>query len=80
MIFFADPAERHLIQTLLIGTVTVIVVTSLLVVDFFDHPYRDRPGGLRPAAMEATLSTLERNIPTVSPGLVIPCDERGDPI
>ena len=80
MVFFADPAERHGIQALLIGTVTVIVVTSLLVVDFFDHPYRDRPGGLRPDAMETTLSTLDGIIPSVSPGLVIPCDEGGNPI
>ncbi len=79
MLFFADSGERQLVQGLLIGTVTTLVITSLLVVNFLDHPYSDRPGGLRPTSMQEALATLDRITPVVNSSLVIPCDTEGRP-
>ena len=57
--FFASPRERLLSQFVMIGTTVVVIVSGLLLVAFFDHPYADRPGSLEPTAMEATLERME---------------------
>ncbi len=77
MLFFADRGERRKVQALLIGTVTAMVVTSLLVVSFLNHPYGGGAGSLKPTSMIRTVVTLDRLTALLHPGATLPCDEAG---
>jgi hypothetical protein len=79
MLFFADSGERRISQAVLMGTVAAMVVTSLLVVDFLDHPYRTGVGAIRPTAMVRTLRTLDQASAELGKVLVVPCDQDGRP-
>ena len=79
MLFFADRGERRKVQALLIGTVTAMVVTSLLVVNFLNNPYASGAGALEPTSMTRTLETLDGATALLHPGAPPPCDERGRP-
>ena len=61
LLAFADPAERLFLQCLLIGGTTVLVVGSLLLVRFLDHPFGRGAGSIRPTAMQLAISQLERS-------------------
>ena len=78
MLLFADPEEGRGAQAMLIGTVTALVVTSLLVVNFLDHPYRDGAGSLDPDAMEQTVGAMEDEAATLDRSAPIPCGPSGD--
>ena len=58
MLFFADSAERWVVQATMMGSVAIVITSTLLLLWFLDHPYRRR-GGLRPVAMERTLQQLD---------------------
>ncbi len=75
VLLFADSAERVIAQAALIGIVTVLMVTSLLLVDFLDHPYRNKTGSITPSSMQLALVTMERN----RHAEVTACDDRGTP-
>jgi hypothetical protein len=79
MLFFADSGERAVTQGLLMGAVTSVIVTMLLLLSFLDSPFHPGVGGLRPIAMERSLAVLDEVLPSVAPGVVPPCDERGAP-
>ncbi|HYH62528.1 MAG TPA: hypothetical protein VD766_11740, partial [Solirubrobacterales bacterium] len=59
MLFFADRGERAKAQAMLIGSVTAVIATMLLLIQFLDDPYRDGLGSLEPAAMERALGILD---------------------
>ncbi len=59
MLFFADRGERAKAQAMLIGSVTAVIATMLLLIQFLDDPYRDGLGSLEPAAMERSLGILD---------------------
>src|SRR4051794_5540083 len=48
MMFFADSGERAKVQAALIGTIVVVIVSTLLVIRFLDHPYSGGMGSLEP--------------------------------
>lgn len=75
ILLFADRAERVIAQAALIGIVTALMVTSLLLVDFLDHPYRNKTGSITPASMRLALAEMERDRHT---DLAV-CDDRGAP-
>jgi hypothetical protein len=79
MLFFADSDERALTQVLLMASVTVVVVSSLLLLNFFNHPFGTGVGTLKPTAMERTLRLVESEMPAV--GIVVspPCTDNGAP-
>lgn len=77
MLFFADSAERAVVQATMMGGVAMVITSTLLLLWFLDHPYHSGPGGLRPVAMERTIHILDREAAVVSEKLTIPCDERG---
>jgi hypothetical protein len=79
MLFFADSAERAATQGLLMGSVTVVVTFSLLLLNFFDDPYSDGLGQLEPTAMERTLRVIEEELSVVALDLDLtpPCDDDG---
>jgi hypothetical protein len=77
MMFFADSGERAIVQASEVGTVVVVMVSTLLVIRFLDHPYQPGVGGLKPVAMERTLRILDQERRIVGDASRLPCDARG---
>jgi ABC-type multidrug transport system fused ATPase/permease subunit len=76
MLFFADSGEGVLVQATMMGSIAIVVTSSILLLWFLDNPFHPGPGGLRPVAMERTLTQLkeaERYVGGVTP----PCDVYG---
>jgi hypothetical protein len=80
MLFFADSGERAVTQALLMGAVTAVIVTMLLLLSFLDSPFHPGVGGLKPVAMERTLRALDTLLPSVAPGVTPPCSPEGRPL
>jgi hypothetical protein len=79
MLFFADSAERAVVQATMIGGVAIVISSTLLLLWFLDNPYHAGVGGLRPVAMERGIRTLDQEAAVVGEKLPIPCDEEGTP-
>ena len=80
MLFFADSGEGAVTQGVLMGSVTSVIVTMLLLLAFLDNPFHSGVGGLQPVAMERSLEILDEALPSVAPGTVAPCDASGRPL
>ncbi len=78
MLFFADSGERAVTQGLLMGAVTSVIVTMLLLLSFLDSPFHSGVGGLRPVAMERTMRVIDSVLPSIAPDTVTPCDSEGN--
>ena len=55
VLFFADSGERAVVQGLMAGSVTAVVIASLLVLSSLNRPYDADVGGIRPVAMQRSL-------------------------
>ena len=77
MLFFADRGERAKAQAMLIGSVTAVIATMLLLIQFLDDPYRDGLGSLNPAAMERALDILDDERRLSDETRAAPCDANG---
>ena len=77
MLFFADSAERAVVQATMMGAVAMVITSTLLLLWFLDHPYHSGPGGLRPIAMERTIRILQQDAAANRQRLVTPCNEQG---
>jgi hypothetical protein len=77
MLFFADPAERVVVQATMMGGVAVVISSTLLLLWFLDNPYHPGAGGLRPTAMERTLGQLDQAGKAIGLHPEPLCDERG---
>ena len=77
--FFADRAERALIQAVQIGAVTAMLTSSLLLVHFLDRPFHAGAVSIRPVAMEQSLRRMAETESAF--GLHVPelCDVQGRP-
>lgn len=80
MLFFADSGERAKTQALLMGSVTAVIVTMLLLLSFLDDPFHEGVGGLRPVAMERSLAIVDDALATIGAQVVLPCDDAGSPV
>jgi hypothetical protein len=80
MLFFADRGERAVTQGLLMGSVTAVITIMLLVLGFFERPFQDGVGGLRPVAMERTLRMVDEALAAIGEDVRPPCDARGEPV
>jgi hypothetical protein len=76
---FADPSERRLSQSLMMVATSSMVLSSLLVVYFLDHPYRDQGGSIRPSAMRTALRVMEGAQGEKLAPAALPCDASGRP-
>jgi hypothetical protein len=76
MLFFADSAERVVVQATMMGGVAAIVTATLLLLLFLDSPYHPGVGSLRPTQMERTLRLLRQEAAIVG-GVSPPCDKFG---
>ena len=77
MLFFADSAERAIVQATMMGGVAVVITSTLLLLVFLDHPYESGVGGLRPVAMERALAQLRQESAFAQEKIIIPCDLKG---
>ena len=77
MLFFADSGERAVVQATMMGSVAVVITSTLLLLWFLNNPYHSGVGGLRPFAMERTAARLERDTGIAAARFRIPCDARG---
>jgi len=80
MLFFADSAERAVVQGVLIGSVVAVIVVTLLLIRFLDNPLRAGYGALQPVAMERALVQLAEERRIVRQTGPLPCDESGAPL
>jgi hypothetical protein len=79
MLFFADKGERAVTQGMLMGSVVVVIVGLLLLLQFLDNPHRPGVGSLRPVAMERTLHLIDQELDVVGFDFPLPCDRSGLP-
>ena len=77
LLFFADSAERAATQSLLMGSVALVVTLLLCLLAFFDHPHGHQVGKLRPTAMERTLVLLMEEAEAAGVEIDPPCDDSG---
>ena len=75
-----DSGERLVSQAVIIGTVTAMLVTSLLVIRFLDHPYAKGVGGLKPTDMTRVLAQVDQASRALGIRVPIPCDGAGRPL
>jgi hypothetical protein len=79
MMFFADSAERRIVQATMIGGVAVVISSTFLLLWFLDNPYHRGVGGLTPVAMERTLRQLPQEVAVAKVHPLITCDANGVP-
>jgi succinate dehydrogenase/fumarate reductase cytochrome b subunit len=79
MLFFADSGEHAVVQAMLMGSVVLVIVSTLLLLQFLDHPFHKGLGGLRPVAMERTLHVIDVELGASGIKVQPPCDARGNP-
>lgn len=77
MLFFADPAEGAVTQSVLMGSVTIVMTVLMLLLVFLDHPHGDGVGRLQPTAMERTLRLLDAQLAAAGLPVDAPCDADG---
>jgi hypothetical protein len=77
MLFFADSAERAIVQGTMMGSVAVVISSTLLLLWFLDHPYGYCVGGLRPVAMQRTVDQLTHEKGIAGRPFEIPCNLQG---
>ena len=77
MLFFADSGERAIVQGTMMGSVAVVITSTLLLLWFLDNPYHRGLGGLRPTAMERTLGLLKLETGIAGGPFAIPCNRQG---
>ncbi len=79
MLFFADSGEGATTQAVLMGSVTIVIVSMLLLIRFLDSPFHEGVGGVRPVAMERTLRIIDEALTALDDDVNVPCDENGNP-
>jgi len=78
MLFFSDRGERAVTQGVLMGSVTIVLTSSLLILTFFNDPYGEGAGTLQPVAMERSLRLIDAELDVVGLELTLPCDRDGN--
>ena len=80
LLFYADSGERALVQGVLVGSVTAVIVASLLVLSSLNRPYDQDLGGIRPVAMQRSLEIIQSARAALDLQEPLPCDEVGQPL
>ena len=72
MLFFADPGEGAITQSMLMGCATVVITVLILLLMFFDNPHGNGLGMLQPTAMQRSLRLIDAEIKVVGLDLTPP--------
>src|SRR4051794_25854835 len=77
ILFFADSGERAVVQALLMGSVVVVMASTLLLLQFLNNPFHPGIGGLRPVAMQRALKIIDQELNAAGRTIQAPCDSTG---
>ena len=77
VIVFADRRERWWTQAVMVGSITALIVSGMLVISFLDRPYLEDGAYIAPTEMETSLRLIEEEV--AGAGVQLPCDEGGRP-
>ena len=77
MLLFADSGERAFVQASLMGTVVVVMTSTLLLIVTLDNPYKSGLGQLQPTAMTRTLRLLDQERDIAGDTTPPPCNTAG---
>ena len=77
VIVFADRRERWWTQAAMVGSITALIVSGLLVISFLDSPYQEDGAYIAPAEMVTSARMIEAEVSAA--GADLPCDEGGRP-
>lgn len=80
ILFFADSAERPVVQAVLMGSVVAVITVTLLLIRVLDNPFQAGRGGLKPDDMVRTLRIIDEERDVVGEASHLPCDARGRPL
>ena len=80
LLFYADSGERAVSQGMLAGSVTAVVVASLLVLLSLNRPFDPNIGGIRPIAMQRSVDVIGSARDALGLDEPLPCDEAGRPL
>jgi hypothetical protein len=80
MLFFADPGEGAITQSMLMGGATMVITVLILLLMFFDDPHGNGLGTLQPTAMQRSLRLIDAQVKVVGLDLTPPCDQQGRPL
>ncbi len=80
LLFFADSGEGRLVQAMLMGSVVAVMVSMLLLLQFLNHPFHGGIGGLKPVAMERTITIMDEEFHAAGITIDPPCDAEGNPL
>ena len=76
VIVFADRRERWWTQAVMVGSISALIVSGLLVINFLDRPYLEDGAYIAPSEM-ATSARLMQDL--AGPDAQLPCDAEGNP-
>jgi hypothetical protein len=77
VIVFADRRERWWTQAAMVGSITALIVSGLLVISFLDSPYQQDGAYIAPAEMATSARMIEDQV--AAAGAQLPCDTEGRP-
>jgi hypothetical protein len=77
VLFFADSGERAVVQGLIAGSVTAVIVASLLVLSSLNKPYNSDFGGIKPVAMNRSIEIIVAARAALDLHQPVPCDALG---
>ena len=76
-VVFADQRERWWTQAVMVGSITALIVSGLLVISFLDSPYREDGAYIAPTEMETSARLIQDEV--AGAGAQLPCDAEGRP-
>jgi hypothetical protein len=79
LLFFADSGESAVVQGVMVGSVTAVIVAMLLVLVALNRPFEPDVGGIKPVAMERSLIVFDEARAELGISDAPPCDEDGTP-
>ena len=72
VVVFADRRERWWTQAVMVGSITALIVSGLLVISFLDSPYQQDGAYIAPTEMETSARLIEDAV--ADAGAELPCD------
>jgi ABC-type amino acid transport substrate-binding protein len=83
VVYYADSDERMSTQILQVSLITVLLGSSLLLINALDHPFSDHPGKIAPDKMHFSVAQMEGDLASTINAddltATLPCDDDGYP-
>jgi hypothetical protein len=79
LLFFADSGESAVVQGMMAGSVTAVIIATLLMLGALNRPYQPDIGGIRPVAMQRSLAIIDEARASLRIDDSLPCDANGVP-